>query len=605
VRRSVKQAAPRKTAASRRTSWPVLLGLIGFAFLLYGNTIPHGYVLDDEMVTTGNTLVQRGVAGIPKMFATSYLYGYTLETEGSYRPLPLVSLAVERQLWGNNPHAHHLFNVVSYAATGVLLWLCLRRMLPRLSDTVPLAITLLWLGHPVHTEVVANIKSRDELLSFYFSVMSLLLTFRHHDRGGRRDRWLGVGAFFLALLSKDSALTFVAAIPLALYVFTDIRLKPLAQRVAPYAAAAVLYLVIRAAVLGGVGLGAPMEVINNSLVAIPSAAERWATWLVIAGRYLGLLVFPHPLSWDYSYNEIPAAGFGNPWVIVSALGIAAFAAYGVVHVGRRDPLAFGVLYGFVTMALTANVFVPVGATMAERFLYAPSLGFVIAIVFAALRLARLDLARGRPLPRSPLVPIFAVVLVVYTAKTIHRNRDWADNFSLFSAGVTAAPHSAKTHESLAFEYLQRAMAAATPARKQQEFDRSIAEFRAALAILPGYGEAWYNLGMAYHAKGDPTNEIAAYRKAIAVDPKQAGAYNNLGMYYLIRHEYDEAAGWFTKAIEQRRGSTEALGNLGICRFNVGRYAEAESLFMRSLTVDPNQPRVRENLDMARAALGRK
>ena len=596
---------PRKTAKSRRTSWPVLIGLVGFAFVLYGNSIPHGYVLDDEMVTTGNTFVQRGVAGIPQMFTTSYLFGYTLETEGSYRPLPLVSLAAERQLWGNNPHVHHLFNVLWYAATGVLLWLCLRLMLPRLHDVVPLAITLLWLAHPVHTEVVANIKSRDELLSFFFSVVSLFLAVRHHDRGARRDRWLGVAAFFLALLSKDSALMFVAVIPLALYVFTDIRPKSLAQRVAPYAAATVLYLLVRAAVLGGVGLGEPMGVINNSVAAIPSAAARWATRLVIAGRYLGLLVFPHPLSWDYSYNEIPAVGFGNPWVIVSALVVAAFAAYGLVRITRRDPLAFGILYGFVTMALTANVFVRVGATMAERFLYAPSLGFVIAMVFAALRLAGLDVARGRPLPRSPLAPLFAVVLVAYTAKTIHRNRDWADNFSLFSAGVTAAPHSAKTHESLAFEYLQRASAAPTPARRQQDFNRSIGEFRAALAILPEYGEAWYNLGMTYHAMGDTANEIAAYRKAIAVDPKQAGAYNNLGMYYLIRHEYDDAAGWFTNAIERRPRSTEALANLGICRFNVGRYAEAESLFTRSLAVDPNQPKVRENLDKARAALGRK
>ncbi|HEV8235050.1 MAG TPA: hypothetical protein VGP84_10670, partial [Gemmatimonadaceae bacterium] len=433
-----KQAAPRKTATSRRTSWPVLLGLVGFAFVLYGNSIPHGYVLDDEMVTTGNTLVQRGVAGIPQMFATSYLYGYTLETDGSYRPLPLASLAVERQLWGNNPHAHHLFNVLWYAATGVLLWLFLRHVLPRLHDAVPLAITLLWLAHPVHTEVVANIKSRDELLSFCFSVVSLLLAFRHNDRGARRDQWLGVTAFFLALLSKESALTFVAVIPLALHVFTNIRPKLLALRTAPYAAAAVLYLLVRVAVLGGAGLGEPMGVINNSVAAIPSAAEQWATRLVLAGRYLGLLVFPHPLSWDYSYNEIPAVGFGNPWVIVSALALAACAAYGVVRVTRRDLVAFGILYGFVTMALTANVFVAVGATMAERFLYAPSLGFVIAIVFAALRLARLDLAPGRPLPHSPFVPLFAVVLVAYSAKTIHRNRDWADNFSLFSAGVTAA-----------------------------------------------------------------------------------------------------------------------------------------------------------------------
>jgi len=178
---SVKEPEPVKAININRF---YIYGIIVlFAFILYGNTIPNDYALDDAMVITDNKYTQKGIEGIKNIFLYDSFKGFS-ETYlngvagGRYRPLSIATFAFEHQFFGNNPHISHFINVCLYAITCVLLFIILSALLKKFSqsswyNSIPFIASVLFLAHPVHTEVVANIQFLDELLSLPFSFIRL------------------------------------------------------------------------------------------------------------------------------------------------------------------------------------------------------------------------------------------------------------------------------------------------------------------------------------------------------------------------------------------------------------------------------------------------
>ncbi|MBK9983352.1 MAG: hypothetical protein IPP15_13335 [Saprospiraceae bacterium] len=148
-------------------SEPVIALLLAlFGFVLYANTLGHGYVLDDDLTISLNANVQRGISGIANIFSQPYrdnCFGGCL-----YRPLTLSCFAVEWAIAPNSPFIGHLMNVAWYSATVALFYITLRKLIPYSNSILLCAVVVLFMAHPIHTEVVANIKSRDEILSLFF-----------------------------------------------------------------------------------------------------------------------------------------------------------------------------------------------------------------------------------------------------------------------------------------------------------------------------------------------------------------------------------------------------------------------------------------------------
>ncbi|NLB27312.1 MAG: hypothetical protein GX820_11550, partial [Bacteroidales bacterium] len=192
--------------------------IFAIAFLLYGNTIYNDYSLDDIYVTQNNPKVMKGLAGIPEIVTGRYV-----NEEGNifgYRPVATITFAIENKLWGQNPHLGHLINVLLYALSIVLLFNLLKKIFREQHILFLLTVVLLFIAHPIHTEVVASLKNRETLLSFLFSLISLHLFLKWTDN---RKVWqviAGILAFIIAFLSKQDAVTFAAIIPLALFYYT-------------------------------------------------------------------------------------------------------------------------------------------------------------------------------------------------------------------------------------------------------------------------------------------------------------------------------------------------------------------------------------------------
>jgi len=513
--------------------------LFVLAFGLYGNTLGHLYALDDGIVITSNVYTKQGLRGIPDIFRHDTFYGCfqaekNLVSGGRYRPLSLATFAVEYQLAGANPHLSHAVNVLLYGLTGMLLYLLLRRLLGDAGrqegwSSVPFLAAFLFMTHPLHTEVVANVKGRDEILALLFTLVSFLGCLRYRDGGRARIAVLitAGASFFLAALAKESALPFLVIIPLGLWFFRPARPGRLIAVVAALLVPAAAYFAMRSAFAGPAAVLKTTEILNDPFVGA-TTAQRLATVSKTFGIYLRLFLFPHPLTHDYYYNQVPIVDLGSPSALLPLAIALSLAAVALAGVPARRPVAFALLLFGFSFSIVSNLFFAVGTTLAERFLYVPSVGLALALV-VALR-ASLQKAVG---PRGlETAGVLVVGLsLVFSMLTVARNPAWKDNLTLFTTDVKTSPRSAKLQTAVASVLADSAATQPDSLRRQQMLQAAVAHVQQALRIYPRHSLAWALLGnLRLQIGKDPAREaLECYRKAAEYQPEMAVALRNAAL----------------------------------------------------------------------------
>ena len=183
--------------------------------LIYGKTIQYDYAIDDSMVVRDNTIVAKGVSSIGEIFASSYLKGYDNpdKMDGVYRPIPLATLALTISVFGNNPKPHHIINILLFILVAFLLFQFLSNLFKN-NLFIAFSITLIWVVLPVNIEVVANIKSRDEILALIFILSSISLALKNNIY----FNICSGAALLFAMMCKESSIAFIVLIPLILYL---------------------------------------------------------------------------------------------------------------------------------------------------------------------------------------------------------------------------------------------------------------------------------------------------------------------------------------------------------------------------------------------------
>ena len=217
----------RPSSLFTKYKWDIFI--FAFSVLLYANTIPNDYNMDDELVTRNHRLTAKGISAIPEIFTSTYYKdesGYAYE----YRPVVLSSFAIEHQFFGDNPHVSHFFNMLLYALMCLLLFRVLLILKLHISPLLSFAITLLFIVHPAHTEVVASIKNRDELLAFTFVLMSVYITLKAIYSNRSWQLIFTPMLFALALMSKMTAFSFVLIIPIIIIFFTNLNFYKVMMR---------------------------------------------------------------------------------------------------------------------------------------------------------------------------------------------------------------------------------------------------------------------------------------------------------------------------------------------------------------------------------------
>lgn len=572
-------------------SWLKFALVFIVCFALYGKTLRYQLVLDDDLVIS-NSFVQEGVASIPKIVTSGYLAGFNGEST-TYRPLPLVMFAIEKSLFDGKPLQSRFIHILMYALAGFFLWKMLLFWFPN-QKMLAFIVTLLFLAHPIHTEVVANLKSRDELLAFLF--FTLMFGSFHQYLLGKQSKFLIYSLlwFLLAMLSKESAVMFLVLLPLSLWFIYKKSVVEIVKNSWPYLVVFALYFGLRILILGDQNAPEERFIINNAFVDATGILDRITNSAHLLFLYFSKTIWPANLSWDYSFSSIRAIAPSSAMGLFS-LVFAGFLAIGLAVFTPKKSILVFLISGFVLMLIPVlNLFILIGANFAERFLFLPSVFLMIAAVWLINELAlKFKLLKFK----TAFSIMFIAVFLLFSGQTIHRNTDWESNETLFAASLITNPESARVQTSMGTVFRQKAEQSRQQQTQQLNYEKAVKHYKQAIQILPETYDAWYNLGVIYQSTGAIALAQNAFEEVLQIDETHPDARNNLGVVFINQGSFEQAEQMLTKALEYKPNHTGALGNLGVVYHNKKQYDLARNYYQKSLAINPNQPIMIKNLGL--------
>lgn len=472
-----------------------LLVAFALAFAQYVQTLPYEFVLDDQIVVSENNFVKQGVSGIPKLLHSESFVGYFGEQKdlipgARYRPLSMVTFAIEYELFGGlNPRINHLFNIILYGLCGFLLFIFLGKIIKtdkKVWLSLPLLIGVLWLVAPVHAEVVANIKSRDEIMSLVFSLCCLLLSLSYFNKDRLKILKLLALAvcFFLGLLSKENTITFLAIIPATLYFFRAPNPKKMMLIMAAMFLSFVGYLILRYDAIGYLLTDIEVnDIMNNPFLGM-SFMERMATIFYVLLKYLGLSFVPYPLTHDYYPFQIPRVGWGNIFVLLSVIIHFAMAIYAAINFKKRNIWAYIIFIYIASLSIYSNILINVGTTMNERFLFVPT---IATSIFLVLGLTQIVKKFNLPSLVTPIV--VGVISLIFFAVTFNRAQVWQSPLTLNTAAVKVSKNSARANTFMATALFESAKTISDRSEKLNVLTEANMYANKSASLLPSYTNA--------------------------------------------------------------------------------------------------------------------
>lgn len=606
-----------------------ILLIVAVSATVYLNSLKNGFVFDDIGLVEENNVI-RSLKNIP----------YTIKH--MYRPLRVISYTIDYYFSGLNPLGYHISNIIYHAITSVLVYLVVYLIIKGLHSQspspqgisdysqrnlrIPLFAALIFAVHPVHTDSVAYISGRRDILSTLFFFLGFYYFLRYRTNVGDppsfgRAKWIYMAlvilSFILGIFSKEMAVT----LPLIFFVYDffthfntrETRLNTLFFKDIGLALKTVL---LKYKYFYGPIIAAGMA-FSFYAVYILNASRR-VNWygdnillnFLTVGRVwinsIKLLFYPVTLNADYSINAFPISS--SLFELRSLLSIAALAAifYGILRLllpsnpssSRKifrvfdSPFfkkvsAFCAIWFFVTMLPVSHI-IPHHELFAEHYLYLPSLGFCLFIALLIERALNMWQQRySTQKYRHIFCALPVIVILLCSYRTIERNKDWRDDYTLWKKTCETVPDCARARNNLGTVYFENGM-----------INEAIVEHSKAVEIIPRYSKAHANLGADYVRKGMFDKAIAMCENAIEINPANSSAYNTLGASYLSKGMFDAAIEACTIATEINPNYSGAYLNLGSVYLSVGMLDEGISACEKAIMLNPDIPEAHFNLGIA-------
>ena len=526
--------------------------LFFIVFILYANTINNGYNLDDEFVTAENTLVQKGIRGLKKIFTTHYTEGSNSKYQYEYRPIVKVSYAFEYSIFGQNPQISHLINLILYAICVILLFRLLNRIFSESSKSFSFLVCLLFAVHPLHTEVVASLKNRDEILAMLFGLLMILtgLNILIHKI---QIQWpLFILFFCLSIFSKKDGLLFLILFPVIILYFFKKESKW-------YLLASLCTLpffiqkLIKRGLVSKDDYSRIFFVHENPLFNPHDFIDRFKMGASSFIYYLKIFYIPYPLRFFYGYNEIIPAEILSIKFILTVVLLAAMIYLCVLLFKRNKILSFGLLFTLLTLSVYLNIVTPVVGIVAERFAFIPSIGLCIITVsilcffFNPKNNTQIKNNSNSITPNVKYI-LFGISLI-FSVMTFSRNFDWQSRMKLFKNDIAHLENSAKAHHILGNEHYVLLSKTNDQNEIKNHCDSAILHFKRATEIYPEYLTAHNNLGTIYfNLLNQPQLAIKHFEKVIRLDSTYLQAQVNLSACFLAVHDSSAAIKQIKKAL---------------------------------------------------------
>lgn len=535
--------------------------LFFLALLVYANTLKHGYAWDDSIVITENARVQKGIGNVADLFV-KYNSEYKSDKYG-YRPITLTSFAMDLSIFGLKAWGGHLMQLLYFSMLCVVLYRMLRKIFYRYSNLAPFLITLLFIVHPVHTEVVANIKSRDEIFALLFGLLSLNQFIHYMQQKKRKFLLYGSVLFLIAFLSKESAIAFLGIIPLTLYYMDESpHYKKLLLPLVAIAFLGMISILIVNLYTGsslgksfseGAGIYHESGILGNSFLYSGNWGEKLANAFCVLALYAKNFFVPLRQLYYYGYNQIPVAHWSDVLVLFSAVVHVAALLFAILKFKKYPEISYGILFYFISIFIYTHLLRALADTMADRFLFTPSLGLAIVTVFLLQLLFKVDF-KTAALPgwlslknRQSNVLKFGVlvVLVLLGIKTLIRNGDWKSNETLMSHDMPYLENCSRAHQYYA-DILRDKLPASYNASAEASM---IAHYTRSFEISDEAYYARLGLGRYYCSIKNYAAGIAVLEKLVSLFPEQADPNFYLGEALFHTGRYKEAIVYLYKSRE--------------------------------------------------------
>jgi tetratricopeptide (TPR) repeat protein len=593
----VNNKKPAQTSKMQKPFWAIVIFL--FAFFLYSNTFNHGFVLDDLTQIEQNKSVQQGVSAIPEIISTSYRYGYEGVNTGLYRPLSNVTFAIEYSMVGMKPRLYHIDNVWLFALSCVFMFCMLAALFKNWHISFAVAATLLYAAHPLHTEVVANIKSRDELLSFLGLMAMLWLLALYIHRHKNIYLFSSVFIYFITLFSKESTVAYLGVVPLVLYFFSDFSIKKIIVTSLWFVVPAAIFLSILSNILITMESQHYVDVIQNTVVAAKGFGEKSATIAAIMGIYIQLLLWPTNLLSNYSYSYTQVETWSSFGAIISFAIYAGLIAFALYKLKSKSIYSFSIFFFLGTIIMVSNIIITISWTLGERFLYVPSFAFCIALAYALITLSKFDLKQltSSPITRPVFTAIFSLLMIFYAYQTYGRNKDWKSNLTLFGSDVKRAESNAALHAL----YAKSLFDEAERARSLSMAKEAEAEYAKAIQIYP-YRDFINGLGTVDNILTNYASARNCFLQVLAKCDSIPDYWHNLGIAYQGLQNRDSAVYSYQQALRCNRNYIKSVINLSGVLNELKRYREAASLGRQAAEMAPTAE-VYSNLSIFYQGLG--
>lgn len=564
-----------------RTPWLISL----LAAVLYLGTLLYGFVWDDFYLVTGNEFIRR-LADMPTWISmTVDQTSFNIFRGNLFRPGVLASLAADFALWGDEATGFHLTNVVLHSLMVWLVYL-LARTVTRRTDLGAVS-ALLFAVHPAHVELMAFISARGDI---WVSICMLMATLTYHKslraRGWSQACWYGGALVLMAfgLLFKEAA----ATLPPILLLLEAQAAKSGAPRQRPWSRALLRSLPFWAIAIGHLAfLSRPLQSYNPGALTPQALLARLPGSLETFARYVGLLLFP--VSMRPFYGLPRPTSLLAPWSLVGAGLLVGFLALGAFWWRRLPGACFALGWFLISLApyLDLVAISPREMGLADRYLYGPSVGFLLLAVLlldrGAEHLSRRDVAN-----RTRLVAASTgVLVVVYVGLAAWYMPVWRDDLSLYSRMVQDAPQAPAPHMNLGTAYLVLG-----------DLDRGIAELETAVRLGPGWISPQISLAFTLVRAGRASDGFRLFDRIAPAASEDYRYYVLRGRAHLLVRQPEKAADVLGAGLQRFPKSLQLLFLLGGAREASGNVEGTIQAYREALVLDPRLAWAHEGLGRA-------
>lgn len=509
--------------------------LVLITVAVYGRSLNNSFVWDDHLLIVRSNFI-KSWKNFPAIFSAAYLTSaedaYLVESdfgsgEVTYRPVVTATYFLDYALWKLNAFGYHLTNLVIHIVNVILLYVLAKFIIK--NQKWSLLAAAVFAIHPVPSEAVYNISFREELLAFFFFLLSLILFIKMNSYAGRSKKVIysiSLASFSLALFSKEMAITLPIILVLYDYYFVYEKgwgsfLRRFKSYYVGYIMVSVFYLWIWFFVMPS----------KNELIVLGglNAYKTFLTMAKIFGIYIFWLFIPIGIHATIPDASIFEHSFFTPGVVASILLIVGCIFYAFKLRRQKKIVSFAIFWFFITLLPVSNV-ISIQNIMASRYLYIPMVGFCLLIAFFFKKIATYRLRQISPrfLQKALVLSIVGLV-VAYSVSTVIRGFTWKNGHTFFMELEAYYPHKSWVHKGLATSYFSKGM-----------WDEAICEYKQAKELNPFDFENHESLGRIYLMQGNFSDAEVEFSQVIKHDPQRVEAYSYFCKTLQLQGKHREA-----------------------------------------------------------------